>query len=219
MKPMRFRQNEVLRYLGVRANAAPDAATLQKVEQAEALVRTQAAPRFVSAVFPLQVEEGVVQIGSMRVQSAQLARYLRGCTETVLFAATLGAGPDRLSVRLAATDVALMAAVQAAGASLLETYCDDCSDEIAARAAARGLYARPRFSPGYGDFALAHQKDFIRLLDCPRRLGLTLTDSCMLAPTKSVTAVIGLTPEPQACRPDKCAACGKTDCAFRRMPG
>ena len=213
---MRFRQNEVLRYLGVRAGATPDVATLQKVEQAEELVRAQAAPRSAHAVFPLRVEDGTAQIGSMRVQSANLSRYLKDCTEAVLFAATLGVGPDRLAVRLSATDVALMAAVQAAGASLLETYCDDCSDEIGAQAAARGLYTRPRFSPGYGDFALTHQKDFIRLLDASRQIGLTMTDSCMLAPTKSVTAVIGLTPVPQPCRPNKCAACEKTDCDFRR---
>lgn len=74
----------------------------------------------------------------------------------------------------------------------------------------------PRFSPGYGDFPIAHQRDFSRLLDTPRKIGLTVTESCLLAPIKSVTAVIGLSETPQPCHRKGCEECGKTDCAYRR---
>ena len=55
-----------------------------------------------------------------------------------------------------------------------------------------GLHTKPRFSPGYGDFSLEHQRDFMRILDLENSLGLTLTGSLLLVPEKSVTAVIGL---------------------------
>ena len=79
-----------------------------------------------------------------------------------------------------------------------------------------GLKLRPRFSPGYGDFSIAHQRDITRELDTARRLGLTVTESLMLAPMKSVTAVIGLS-ETGGCTGGGCEACAKTDCDFRRL--
>lgn len=212
---MLINQKEALRYLGCRG-ATADEATLETIAQASALLEAQATPRHIYRVFPTRVGTDAVQIGPMRVQSANLARHLRGCGEAALFAATLGSAPDRLAARLAKTDLPLLAALQACSAALLESYCDDCADAIAAKAAARGLFTRPRFSPGYGDFGLMHQQDFIRLLECPKRLGLTLTGASMLAPTKSVTAVIGLTEQPQGCKENKCAACPSTGCAFRR---
>ena len=59
-------------------------------------------------------------------------------------------------------------------------------------AAADGETLRPRYSPGYGDLPLAFQQDLFRALDCERRLGLTLTDSLLMVPSKSVTAIIGM---------------------------
>ena len=53
------------------------------------------------------------------------------------------------------------------------------------------LHPTTRFSPGFGDFDIVHQRDILALLDCQKRIGLTLTDSNMLCPTKSVTAVVG----------------------------
>ena len=50
---------------------------------------------------------------------------------------------------------------------------------------------RPRFSPGYGDVSLEVQKDFFRLLPC-QRIGLTLMDTLIMSPEKSVTAFIGI---------------------------
>lgn len=53
------------------------------------------------------------------------------------------------------------------------------------------------------------------LLDCAKRIGLTLTDGYMLTPIKSVTAVIGLT-EDTVCNNSKCAACVNRACEFRK---
>ena len=213
---MHIRQREVLRYLGYHGHPA-DERTQAKIEQGEALLMSAAVPHAVWETFPLEVEApGVLKIGRMRVQSGNLFRHLRGCTGAVLFAATLGARVDALMARYAKADVTLMVILQAAAAELIESYCDDRQEEIAREAAQKGLYLRPRFSPGYGDFDIHHQKDFIELLACPKRIGLTMTDSFMLAPSKSVTAVIGLTPEKQSCHIDACAACTKKDCAFRK---
>lgn len=207
---------EALRYMGVPPEAA-DAQTLACLERAAETLAACAAARHVLLTFPLHLEENAVSLGGCVFESASLAAHLRGCPEAVLFAATLGAEADRCMLRASASGNVLEAlALQACAASAIERYCDDCCAALAADEAKRGLYPLPRFSPGYGDLSLAYQRPLLRLLQADRTLGLSLTEGCMLTPTKSVTAVIGLSPR-AACAPKpKCAACPKRDCAFRK---
>ena len=52
-----------------------------------------------------------------------------------------------------------------------------------------------RYSPGYGDYPLSEQQRLMALLDAPRRVGVSLTDALVMAPSKSVSAVIGVKTE------------------------
>ena len=76
------------------------------------------------------------------------------------------------------------------------------------------MQLRPRFSPGYGDLPLELQKDVFRVLDCPRKIGLSLNESLLMSPSKSVTAIIGIGKGDVEAE-NKCSACEKTDCAYR----
>ena len=107
-------------------------------------------------------------------------------------AATLGLETDRLLQRTQLQNMALAAMVDACASAAVEDVCSRLCEEIEKKVA--GSLTR-RFSPGYGDLPLTLQRDFIRLVDAPRKIGLTLTESCMLAPQKSVTAVLGVLPE------------------------
>ena len=49
-----------------------------------------------------------------------------------------------------------------------------------------------RFSPGYGDLPLDVQRPLFAALDVPRKIGVSLTDSLLMAPSKSVSAIIGI---------------------------
>ena len=209
---------EIFRYLGYKNGARPKGAALEMIEQAEQKVRDAAEPKSAHRLMELSFPaRGAVLIGNVRIESAALRRNLEGCTGAYLFAATLGAGVDRLISRLTALGRSSEAlAAQAAAAALIEDYCDEVNDALQREAAARGLKLRPRFSPGYGDFSIAHQRDITRELDTARRLGLTVTESLMLAPMKSVTAVIGLS-ETGGCTGGGCEDCAKTDCNFRRL--
>ena len=104
-------------------------------------------------------------------------------------------------------------------AALLEEYLDECQEELRLEQEAQGLYLRPRFSPGYGDFSVLHQGEILRMLDAPKRIGLSVTDGNMLTPTKSVTAVIGVGRTQLSCHVKGCENCGKSDCAYRRDKG
>ena len=59
--------------------------------------------------------------------------------------------------------------------------------------------------------------DFLTLLDAPRKIGLCATDSSILTPRKSVTAIIGLSNHPIEKPKKNCATCRMRDrCAFRK---
>ena len=207
---------EARRYLGLhRPGGTVDEQLEESLRSCGAELEATARPRAVWRRFPVTVEDGTVTCAGMVIPSAHLARHLKNCGEIYLFAATLGAETDRLLRRSAVTQVSRTVILQACAASLLEAYCDECCDGLAREVAPEGLFLRPRFSTGYGDFPLAFQRPLLEALEASKRIGLTATETMMLTPTKSVTAVVGLSPTPW-CPPTGCAACGKTDCAFRK---
>ena len=207
---------EARRYLGLhRPGGTIDEQLEESLRSCGAELEATARPRAVWRRFSVTTEAGTVTCAGMVIPSAHLARHLKGCGEVYLFAATLGAETDRLLRRAAVTRVSRAVLLQACAASLLEAYCDECCGGLAREAASEGLFLRPRFSPGYGDFPIAFQRPLLEALEAPKRIGLTATAAMMLTPTKSVTALAGLSPTPW-CPPTGCAACGKTGCAFRK---
>ena len=211
-------RREVYRYLGYR-HKEPDPGVREAVEECIAELSESAEPKRYYRVFPLSFAgEHDLRIGDMEIRSRDLAKNLAGCSEACLMAATLGLGPDRLYARASALGKMSRAVIlQAAAAAMIESWCDSVNDEVRAGASARGLYTRPRFSPGYGDFGLAYQEELFRILEIPKRIGVTLTAGLLMMPTKSVTAVIGLSGSDGGYCAGGCASCGRTDCAFRRQ--
>ena len=158
----------------------------------------------------------ILQIEDMVIQSRNLYRNLKGCEKVVLFAATLGLEADRLIARKTAVRMSEAVIYQAAAAAIIETYCDEINEEIRLHYEKEGFFLRPRFSPGYGDVALSHQKDFCRLLIVSKKIGLTVTEGDLMVPIKSVTAVIGLSKQNSDCHKKGCEECDKKNCEFRR---
>ena len=212
---MKIDQREVLRYLGYKGSE-PDAEILHTIADCTRELEEAATPHHIlQAVELSRPNADTLEFAGMVVHSRDLFQHLSGCDEAVLFAATLGAPVD-LRLERCAKVSSRAVVMQACAASLIESYCDECQEPIAQEAASRGLYLRPRYSPGYGDFDISYQREFLTVLDCPKRIGLTMTDSFMLAPSKSVTAVIGLTAEAQSCHIAKCMTCKAKSCPFRK---
>ena len=209
---------EAIRYLGYGRNTA-DERTRMMIEDAFSEVEKAAGPKSICRIFDVnQNTDGRITIENMEIDSRSLSRNLKGCVKIVLFGATLGAGIDHLIRRTSLTDMSRAVIQQACAATLLEEYCDEKQLEIGCELEQEkdGLYLRPRFSPGYGDFDIHYQKQLMQILDCAKKIGLTMTDSYMMTPTKSVTAVIGVSPIRERCPVAGCETCDKTDCEYRR---
>ena len=103
----------------------------------------------------------------------------------------------------------------ALGSALVETGCDEAERDISARFP--NQFLTDRFSPGYGDLPLELQPRLCAALDAGRRLGLTVSQSLLMNPVKSVTAVIGLSDSPRPARIRGCAYCNLRDtCTVRK---
>lgn len=215
-----IRQDQVWRYLGYKGGARPDAQVQEKIAACEEKLREAADPRHLLMRLPVRQGENhfpCLLIADMQIASKDLRKNLQGCGEVYLLAATLGPGPDLLIRRASVQRMSDAAIYQALCAEMIESCCDQICARLRRQAAEEGLYLKPRFSPGYGDLPLDLQKDLLRILDAPKKIGLTLTDSLLMMPSKSVTALIGLTKEMQPDHEKECAVCPKTDCAFRRI--
>ena len=205
---------EVLRYAACRA---PD-------EQVLALARSAAdegsqvlRPALCWRVVGVKVENGVVDLGFTRFPSEKLAAALEDCDRAVLFAATVGLGLDRLIARHGRLSPARGLMLQAYGAERVEALCDAFCDDLAAQYAPTGLVPHRRFSPGYGDLPLEAQRAFFDVLDCRRTIGLWLNESLLMSPSKSVTAIVGLSRRAD-CAPEGCTVCDRREtCDYRKM--
>ncbi len=191
---MDIRTREAVRYLGYGGHAI-DERTLQLVQDSFEELNAYVDARFVYRIFEIsKADEHGLVIGNLEIASKDLAKNLKGCKQAVFFGTTLGAGVDMLMKRHSVSDMAKTAVIQACAAAMLEEYCDKIEKQIATEYGSK-VYLRPRFSPGYGDFSIFYQKDLLDILEASKKIGLTMTDGYMLTPTKSVTAVIGLSEE------------------------
>lgn len=213
---MQKRIREAVRYLGFGKNVVDDRTFALIINSFKELEEV-ADRRIVYRIFSLQTEsDSRIKIGNMIIDSVNLGKNLKGCQEVILFGATLGTGVDMLMKRRAVTDMASVVVLQACATAMLEEFCDKCVDEISEQFNREGKYLRPRFSAGYGDFAISHQEEILRMTDASKKIGLTITSGSMLTPTKSITAVIGISDKNISCHREGCEVCEKTDCDYRR---
>ena len=103
--------------------------------------------------------------------------------------ATVGIALDRLIAKYSRISPAKALLLQALGAERIEALCDTFCDDIQK---AHKIALKPRFSAGYGDLPLDTQNSIFGLLNLPKNIGLTLNDSMLMSPSKSVTAFIGI---------------------------
>ena len=211
---MTLDRDEALRYLAI---ARPDAGSLEAIEPVAAALEQALTPRFTFAAFPVRhTPEGISLEGSGLVLPGEMARtMLRDCTDAVLLLCTLGAGFEARLRAASARDMAQAAMLDACGSAYVEAGCFDAEKAIAARFP--GKFLTDRFSPGYGDLPLELQPKLCAALDSQRRLGVTVTESLLMVPMKTVSAVIGLADTPQPARVRGCQFCARREtCNFRK---
>ena len=202
------------RYMGL--HAEPDAQMLQTAALCEKRLLAAILPRYTWKVCGVtQTAAGIVCEGTaLTLTGNDIAAHLHGCRRVILLCATLSAGADT-AIRVAgAQDVLEGMMTDAFASALTEQLCDAAEAEILAQFPES--FATWRFSPGYGDLPLETQGDFLRTLNAEKRLGVTLSPGGLCIPTKTVTAIIGLSEQPLPKGKKGCAICNlRASCPYR----
>lgn len=195
--------SEAMRYLGAAGDSSLRADLTPLADELTARIT----PRWVWRAFSKE---------EMPLPGHTAAIMLRECRRVIVLCATLGAPFDAWMRREQKRDMRRAVLLDALGSAYIEAACDAAAEEIAGRFP--GQYPTDRFSPGYGDLPLHAQHMLLDAVDAARAVGVTLTDTLMMQPQKSVSAVIGLADTPQMARIRGCDHCGMNGtCPLRKV--
>ena len=192
-------KDEALRYLGYPKGKADE--TVLKLAD-ECINELKLTPKVCFETVSVKKDGENLDFELFHTKSKSLSCFIGEKKSAVLFGATIGIEFDRLLKKVSVISPAKAAVLQAVGASSIEALCDKFCDDLGGGA---------RFSPGYGDFPLEAQKDFVNALSLSKNIGVCLTSSLLMTPTKSVTAIF----VPNSDESYGCENCDKK-CEFRR---
>lgn len=206
---------EAYRYMGCRG--IPSGREKDDLEKAARMTIENSRPRVVYKICRIEHSDAVTLPGTcLRLEGKAIAALLHDCGMCVIFCATIGTDVDALIRKWQIKDIAFAAALDACASSAVENLCGKVEDKLTREYNSQGFYLTDRFSPGYGDLPLSIQKDFCAALDTSRKIGVSVTESGLMIPKKSVTAIIGISKNRQKHRDDGCGGCLlQNTCRFR----
>jgi len=186
-------RNEILRYLGHKGQDIPQSID-EMMQVCWDILSKSAAPSHVYNIFNISFKPDGIYIENTKqiLTGVSIRTHLDNCTQIIIFAATLGVQADVLMRQTAVSDITKALILDSCATQLIERYCDEIERTLTNGYNTAAFNKTARFSPGYGDFPISLQPDFINLLNADKKIGLTCTENYMLLPRKSVTAVIGL---------------------------
>lgn len=208
--------DEALRYMGFNQNINIDniVPLLRKCE--EDLINS-ANIRYCYKIFDIERKENNICLVNTNLQltGKSILNHLDNCSKAVLMACTLSDMVDKLINKYNITDMTSALIADAMASAMIEQVCNKVEEIIKEELNIKNMTWR--FSPGYGDLPIDIQQRFIQVINAEKQIGLTVTDSNILIPRKSVTAVIGISDNTIPQKKRGCAVCNMNKtCQFRK---
>lgn len=119
-----------------------------------------------------------------------VARAFAGSSRLYLALCTIGPGLEKRVAELMAKDMMRAMALDGAGTAAIGEVSQLIRDRIIASAEKAGLTAGMRANPGQEGWPIEQQRTFFNLVPA-ERIGVSLTESCLMLPRKSVSFAIG----------------------------
>ena len=215
----KLNQNEALRYLGYGQNA-PDIKVQELLDECEEVLLSIAKPRFVYKVFDIESVQGGVKVlnTNLVMPGNAIKDHLEDCEKAVLMGVTISMDVDRLLRKTQVNDMARALIVDSLASVAVEQACNKVEEFIKKELVEYNQTWR--FGVGYGDLSLDIQGEFLDVINAPKIIGLSASKSNMLIPTKSVTAIIGLSKIEIKKIKRGCQTCNMKDsCTYRKKGG
>jgi len=197
----------------------PDNQIQEIIDNCEKELLNSITPAYYYSVFNINHEPNKVTLENcdLALIGEDISNHLKDCEKAILFCATLSHGPDKLIRTHQVRDMTKSIIMDALASAAIEQVCDLIQEEIKERFPS--LYQTWRFSPGYGDLPLDIQKEFINVLSANKRAGISSTNTNMLIPSKSVTAIIGLSENIIPKQKRGCQVCSLRETCVYRLKG
>ena len=151
-----------------------------------------ATPKFAYKVYRGRVDgENVYLNETVRLQvGTVLSSLMKGSEYVAVFTATAGDSFQRYQNELKKEDDLLKTYIADAIGSCIAESAGDYMERMLEKEI-KGLRHTNRFSPGYCGWHLSGQKEIFRILG-GNPCDITLSDSCLMMPIKSISGIIGI---------------------------
>ncbi|MCP4311810.1 MAG: methionine synthase [Bacteroidetes bacterium] len=144
-----------------------------------------------------------------------IVKMVQGAEQYFFFMVTAGSGPEELARSLMSEGQYLEGyIVDLIGSVIAEAATQHVHDHIKEICSQSGLIITNRYSPGYCGWNVDEQQKLFGLFP-ENSCGITLSDSSLMSPIKSVSGMFGAGPN-VSFRDYTCELCSMKDCTFRR---
>lgn len=150
-----------------------------------------------------------------RLRGAFLVEHLAAASEIVVAVVTVGDVIERHTTRMFASDPVMALALDGVGTAAVEALSVSTARHFEELAGAQGWGVSVPLSPGMEGWSLeAGQPQIFSLINA-EAIGVTLSESCLMQPGKSLSLIIGMGPhvETQGTICDYCAV--RATCRFK----
>ena len=165
----------------------------------------------------VNVKDGTVVCSSGHLHKGRkISGYMKGADRIALFLCTAGQRFTGLSHTYQQNGDFLEAfVVESIGSATVESAMDKVQQYLEKEMMEQGKKITNRYSPGYCEWALSGQRDLFDYIG-EHPTGVTINESCLMQPIKSVSGIIGIGDEVRK-RPYGCAICNSSSCVYRNI--
>ena len=206
------------RYAGLsKSHDFPDQLIKEACLEAQLLAKAQGNYE----IYPYDSKQAIIMSAQpLTLTGAVIKKHLTGATQIAVMAVTIGNQLEQaITSKFAQGEYSAAVLIDAAATAAVEMVANQVNNIIDHQAAKLGYFTTKRFSPGYGNWPITAQAAVTNLAG-GHLIGITVTETSMLQPRKSVTAVIGLVASQDQRLTNQnavdCIACGQKNCPSRK---
>ncbi|MDD2211827.1 MAG: hypothetical protein PHS83_03105 [Clostridia bacterium] len=194
--PLTLTYQEVLPFLGMNKEPSPQEKELIEYYLKE--IKQKAQPLGIWKTFSVKAwEPGKISLENspLLLAGVNTSKHFKTCDHITLLGTTLGQEIDHLLAHLSPQNPAEALIADAVASTAIECFTEQLDLYLSTQIKRKGYFPTARFSPGYGDWSLHRQKEFLASIES-EKIGLTATAYFLLQPMKSVTAALGWSKTP-----------------------
>ena len=171
----------------------------------------------VADIEKLNVKDGILMIGQHELNlGRQVCGYIKESTQVALFLCTAGEDFTRMTNALNEQgDIMEAYILDAIGSLTVENAMAKIQENLRLSFKTDRLKISNRYSPGYCNWPLSDQKALFELIG-NNSTGISLSDSCLMTPRKSVSGIIGIGKNLKH-QEYGCKICSNTSCMYRKV--